>query len=181
RLGRDPASVAWLLRLFLVATFPLLLTVQVQMAIGMNKIEVIALSALAGSLINLPISYTLTRRLNSVEGVIWGTVLTTLFSNLLVPGFHVFRVLKIRPGTYLVRTLSAPLAGAVALVAATWLFRQASPPVLRGTTVLVRALPLLAHLTVGSLAYLAGYLAVPAGRADLTLLLRKLRRIPTLS
>jgi Na+-driven multidrug efflux pump len=181
RLGRDPASVAWLLRLFLVATIPLVITVQVQMAIGMNKIEVIALSALAGALINLPISYTLTLRLGSVAGVIWGTVLTTLLSNLLVPGLYVFRVLNIRPATYLVRTLSAPLAGAGALVTTTWLVRLAAPPALRGTTVLVRALPLLAHLTVGCLAYLAGYLAVPAGRTDLALLLRKLRRTPSLS
>jgi Na+-driven multidrug efflux pump len=176
RLGSDPASVAWLLRLFLVATFPLLLTVQVQMAIGMNRIEVVALSSLAGSLINLPISYFLTVRLGSVEGVIWGTVLTTLFSNLLIPGLYVFRVLKIQPGTYLARTLSAPLAGAAALVLATWLFRLAAPPDPKGTTLLVRAIPLLTHLAVGSLAYLAGYFALPAGRADLDLLLRKLRR-----
>ena len=44
---------------------------------------------------NLPISCYLTARLG-VAGVIWGTVLTTLFSNLLVPGFYVFRVLEIR-------------------------------------------------------------------------------------
>ena len=88
-------------------------SVPVQMAIGMNRIEVIALAALAGSLVNLPLSYYLTRRLG-VAGVIWGTVLTTLFSNLLVPGVYVFRVLEIRPRTYLTRTLGAPLAGAAA-------------------------------------------------------------------
>ena len=54
----------------------------------------IALAALAGSLVNLPISCYLTTRLG-VSGVIWGTVLTTLFSNLLVPGLYVFRVLEI--------------------------------------------------------------------------------------
>ena len=93
------------------------------MAIGINKIEVIALAALGGSLINLPMSCYLTSRLG-VAGVIWGTVLTTFFSNLLVPGLYVFRVLEIDPRTYLKRTLSPPLAGALALVAATWLLRQ---------------------------------------------------------
>ena len=58
------------------ATIPLLISVQVQMAIGMNRIKVVALSALAGSLVNLPISYFLTLRLG-VSGVIWGSVLTT--------------------------------------------------------------------------------------------------------
>ena len=107
------------MRLFLMAAIPLVLSVPVQMAIGLNKIKVIALAALAGSLVNLPISCYLTARLG-VSGVIWGTVLTTLFSNLLVPGVYVFRELKIDPRTYLKRTLSAPLAGAAALVAATW-------------------------------------------------------------
>ena len=85
RLGYDAARVAPLMRLFLVATIPLVIAVHVQMAIGMGRIKVVALSALAGSLVNLPISYVLTTRLG-VAGVIWGTVLTTLFSNLLVPG-----------------------------------------------------------------------------------------------
>jgi O-antigen/teichoic acid export membrane protein len=175
RLGYDAAAVAPLLRLFLIATIPLLISVQVQMAIGMNRIEVIALSALAGAVVNLPISYFLTLRMG-VAGVIWGTVLTTLFSNLLIPGIHVARVLDIHPGTYLTRTLGAPLAGASALLAVTWVLRLAAPPTLHGTTVLVRSLPLLAHLTVGCLAYLAGYLLVPTGRADLVALARKLRR-----
>ena len=60
--------------------------------------------------------------------MIWGTVLTTLFSNLLVPGVYVFRVLEVRLRTFLSRTLSAPLAGAAALVASTWLLRMALPP-----------------------------------------------------
>jgi hypothetical protein len=152
-----------------------LISVQVQMAIGMNRIEVIALAALAGSLINLPISYYLTLRLG-VAGVIWGTVLTTLFSNLLIPGIHVVRVLEIRAKTYLTRTLGPPLAGAALLLAVTWAFRRVAPPEVRGPTVLVRSLPLLAHLSAGCLAYLAGYALVPTGRADLAALLRKLRR-----
>ena len=109
-LGYDLADVTWLMRLFLVATIPLVLSVPVQMSIGINKIKVIALAALAGSVVNLPVSCFLTARLG-VEGVIWGTVLTTLFSNLLIPGIYVFRVLEIDPRTFLRRTLSAPLAG----------------------------------------------------------------------
>ena len=60
---------------------------------------------------NLPISCYLTSRLG-VAGVIWGTVITTLFSNLLVPGIYVFRELQIDLRTFLSRrTLSAPLSG----------------------------------------------------------------------
>ena len=55
-----------------MATLPLALAVPVQMAIGMNKIKVIALAALVGSLVNLPISYFLTRRLGAY-GVIRGS------------------------------------------------------------------------------------------------------------
>ena len=84
------------MQLFLTAAIPLILSVPVQMAIGINKIEVIALAALAGSLINLPISCYLTYHIG-VAGVIWGTVLTTFFSNLLVPGLYVFHVLEINP------------------------------------------------------------------------------------
>lgn len=173
-LGYDAAREAWLMRLFLIGTAPILLAVHAQMAIGMNKISVIALASLAGSLVNLPISYVLTTRIG-VAGVIWGTVLTTVFSNLLVPGIYLFRVLKIRLGTYATRTLGPPLAGAAALVAATWACRALAPIELRGPTVLVRAIPLLVHLSIGSLAYLAGYLSVPSGRADLTTLVRRLR------
>jgi O-antigen/teichoic acid export membrane protein len=173
--GAPFAGQAPLLRLFLIAALPIVIAVQVQMAIGINQIQVIALAALAGSLVNLPISYILTLRLG-VAGVIWGSVLTTLFSNLLVPGIHVFRVLEIQPGTYLKRTLGAPLAGAVLLVAVTWICRLAFPPTLPGSTVLVRALPLLGHLSIGCLAYGVGYLLVPTGRGDVAALVRKLRR-----
>ena len=151
-----------------------MLSVPVQMAIGLNKIKVIALAALAGSLVNLPVSCYLTRRLG-VSGVIWGTVLTTLFSNLLVPGIYVFRELKIDLRTYLKRTLTAPLVGAAALVATTWALRIAMPvpptrPAGSRTTLLV------AHLAMGSVAYLAGYLLVPAGSGDLAELAARLRR-----
>jgi hypothetical protein len=103
-------------------------------------------------------------------------VLTTLLSNLLVPGLYLVRVLDLRPGALLARTLGAPLAGALALVAATWALRAVVPPDPRGATALTRSLPLLAHLTVGCLAFLAGYGAAPAGRGDVMALARQVRR-----
>jgi len=175
RLGYDAAEEGYLMQLFLTAALPLILSVPVQMAIGINKIEVIALAALAGSLINLPISCYLTSRIG-VAGVVWGTVLTTFFSNLVVPGLYVFRVLEIDLRTYLGRTLSPPLTGAVVLILATWLMRQCIPVVWPGTTLWIRAFPLLIHLMIGTLAYVSGYLLVPSGRGDLTELWSKLRR-----
>src|SRR5262249_33394760 len=136
--------------------------------------KVIALAALAGSVINLPISCYLTSRIG-VAGVIWGTVLTTFFSNLLVPGIYVFRVLEIDPRTFLKRTLSPPLAGAAALILATWLTRQFVPPMWPGDTLWIRAFPLLIHLTVGTLGYAVGYLLIPSGRGDLSELWSKLK------
>ncbi|MDR3633492.1 MAG: MATE family efflux transporter [Isosphaeraceae bacterium] len=175
RLGYNAATVAPLMRLFLIATLPLVLSVLVQTAIGIGKIRFVALSALAGSLVNLPISYILTLRLG-VAGVIWGTVLTTLFSNLLAPGIYVFRVLDVRPSTFFTRTLSAPLVGAAALLAATGLVRALLPIPAEGSPTTARLVLLLAHLTLGSVAYIGGYLALPAGRGDLTGLASKLRR-----
>ena len=175
RLGYEGEGVAYLMRLFLTAAIPLILSVPVQMAIGLNKIVVIALAALCGSLINLPVSCYLTYRIG-VAGVIWGTVLTTFVSNLLVPGLYVFRVLEIDPRTFLKRTLSPPLAGAIALVVVSWLLRRTIPVSYPGVDLWTRALPLLFHLAVATLAYIGGYLMVPSGRHDLTLLLSKLRR-----
>jgi hypothetical protein len=175
RLGYDAESVAHLMQLFLTAAIPLVLSVPVQMAIGINKIEVIALAAVVGSLINLPVSCYLTYHIG-VAGVIWGTVLTTFFSNLLVPGLYVFRVLEIDPRAFLKRTLSPPLAGAAALIAVSWLLRWLMPVTYPGISLGTRSLPLLFHLAVATLAYIGGYLMVPSGRHDLTLLWGKLRR-----
>jgi O-antigen/teichoic acid export membrane protein len=177
-VGPEFVPYAWMLQLFLVATLPLVLSVVVQMAIGMGKVEVVAISNLVGALLNLPLSYFLTRRLG-VSGVIWGTVLTTLFSNLFIPGVYVFRVLEIRYSTFFARTLSAPLAGALALVAACWAFRLVvspdPPTTLHGPA---RSLPFLASLGVGCLAYLLGYVATPAGRGDALGIARKVLRRP---
>jgi O-antigen/teichoic acid export membrane protein len=175
RLGYPAEQVAGLMQLFLTAALPLILSVPVQMAIGINKVKVIALSALAGSLINLPVSCFLTARIG-VAGVIWGTVLTTFFSNLVVPGVYVFRVLEIDLRVYLRRTLAAPLAGAAALIVTTWLLRQVLPVAYPGPNLMNRALPLVAHLAAGTLAYGIGYLAVPAGRRDLAEVSAKLMR-----
>jgi O-antigen/teichoic acid export membrane protein len=154
-----------LMQLFLIAALPLVLSVLVQMAIGMNAVKVVALSALAGAIVNLPVSYFLTVRLG-VSGVIWGTVLTTLVSNLLVPGIHVFRVLGVRLGTFVRRSLGAPLAGAALLVAASLAMRAAWSPEPGAGSLVVRAWPLVAHLSVAMIAYFVGYLAVPEGRGD---------------
>jgi O-antigen/teichoic acid export membrane protein len=160
--------------LFLVAALPLVLSVHAQMAIGLGKVEMVALPPLAGSLVNLPLSYFLTVRLG-VSGVIWGTVLTTLISNLLVPGFFLFRFLEVRPSLFLARTLAAPMAGAALLLTAAWTFGKLVAPDPVGTTIVSRSLPLLLNLAIGSAAYLAGYLVTPTGRSDLRALLGKTR------
>ena len=108
--------------------------------------------------------------------MIWGTVLTTLVSNLLIPGIYVVP----RPGD---PPADLPDAGPWAPPGrgrAAGRRHLGLPPgrphrAAAGATLLVRSLPLLAHLTVGCLAYLAGYLLVPAGRGDLAALARKLR------
>ena len=174
-VGPEYEPYAPLLQLFLVATLPLVFSVHTQMAIGMGKVKVLAISAMAGALVNLPLSYFLTRRIG-VGGVIWGTVLTTLFSNLLVPGLHVFKVLAIDGRTFLLRTLSAPLSGGLALIAATTACRlvlPAHPGYARGWP---RYVPFVTNLGVGVIAYASAYVVTPAGRSDLTLLGRKLRR-----
>ena len=98
---------AGLLRLFLVATAPLVFLILSQMALGLGKIDTIAVSALLGALVNLPLSWFLTRRIG-VSGVIWGTVLTTLVSNGLIPGIYLFRLLKVDARVFLTRTLERP-------------------------------------------------------------------------
>jgi O-antigen/teichoic acid export membrane protein len=175
RLGYDAADRADLMRLFLVAAIPLVLSVLVQVSIGLNKIKVIAAAALLGSAVNLPVSCYLTARLG-VQGVIWGTVITTLFSNLLVPGIYVFRELQIDWRIFLTRTLSAPFAGGVLLVASTWVLRRVAPVSYPGNSLWWQSTPLLGHLTVGTVAYFAGYLLTGVGRRDAIELSGKLWR-----
>lgn len=176
RLPGDAGDYAWLMQLFLIATLPLLISVHVQIAIGTGRIRLIALSALVGSLVNLPISCALTLRFGDVSGVIWGTVVTTLFSNLLVPAVYVFRVLEVNPFTYLVRTLSAPVAGGLALLSVTWITRLLIPiPASGPTSNSSPTVLFVTHLAIGSLAYVIGYVATPTGRGDLVEILGKLR------
>lgn len=188
-MGPAYAAHAGLLRLFLIALLPLVLSVLVQTCIGLGQIRVIALAALIGSLVNLPLSYFLTVRIG-VAGVIWGTVLTTLVSNLLVPGAFAFRALDVRLRSFIARTLSAPLSGAVALGLTCYLLRRngfdpdplgawassLSSGVEGRAAQIARALPFLFDLTAGCLAYAAGYLAAPNGRADARTVLTALRR-----
>lgn len=169
------APHAWLLRLFLVATAPLVISVFVQMSIGMGRIKVIALSALAGSVVNLPLSYYLTVRLGDASGVIWGTVVTTLFSNLLIPGMYVFRGLEIQPSEFFRRTLAAPACGALALLVACLALKLVYSPMGHGPNLLVQAVPFLIHLAVGCTAYGLGYTAVSSGRGDVAALTRRFR------
>ena len=167
---------AWLLRLFLVAALPLVLAVPVQMAIGLGKIRVIALAALGGALVNLPLSYVWTKAAGDVSGVIWGTVLTTWVSNLLIPGIYCTLVLKINPMTFLRRTLGAPLVAGLCLTLAAYLsWGIVADTANGGSTRLERILPLAIHLTMGVVAYLAGYLLTPIGRADLLALTERFR------
>ncbi len=175
RLGYDAANLSGLMRLFLLAAIPLVLSVFVQMSIGVNKVKVIALAALGGAVVNLPLSCYLTARLG-VAGVIWGTVLTTMFSNLLIPGIYVFRVLKIDLRTYAKRTLFAPMVAGLALIAATWALRTLLPVDGGRTDLRSRWLMLILHLSIGTLAYIGGYLLTSIGRSDLKELAGKLLR-----
>ncbi len=166
---------AGLLQLFLVATIPLVFLILSQMALGLGKIDTIAVSALLGALVNLPISWLLTRRIG-VSGVIWGTVLTTLVSNGLVPGIYLFRLLKVDARAFLTRTLSAPLAGAAALLVATWALGRVLPADPAPGAGWTRFIPFFASLAVGVLAYLGGYSFTRAGRDDLARLAEKVLR-----
>ncbi|AGA31304.1 hypothetical protein Sinac_7262 [Singulisphaera acidiphila DSM 18658] len=174
-LGYDAAEVAPLMRLYLIAAIPLVLAVPVQMAIGLNKIKVIAMAALFGSLVNLPLSCYLTARLG-VAGVIWGTVLTALPANLLVPGLCVLRGLQIDPWTYLRRTLGAPLIGAAALITSAFASRLLMPIADHAPTLWSHTLPLALHLALSLSAYIIFYSLIATGHGDLSKLVARIRR-----
>ena len=173
-VGEEFVPYAWMLQLFLVATLPLVLSAITQMAIGMGYIKLIALVSLAGALVNLPMSYLLTRQIGA-SGVIWGTVVTTLITNLAIPVLILFPRLEIHYQTFFTRTLSGPIVGGLALVAACWAFRLVLAPDPASATVLGRLGPFLTHLTVGCLAYIAGYASTAAGRGDLAVLVHKVK------
>ena len=175
RLGGDAVQAAPLMRLFLIATAPLVLGVPVQVAIGLGRIRAIAASALAGSLANLLLSGYMAARLG-VSGVIWGTLLTKTVSNLLIPGLVVWKALGIDPKTYLGRTLAAAggrrrradrIDVGVAQLSP-WACLEAAPRALGPLLML--------HLAAGTLAYLGGYASVRDGRGDLAATAAWLRR-----
>src|SRR5262249_9025892 len=62
-VGPAYAPYAPLLQLFLVAALPLALSVLAQIAIGLGNVKMVSLAPLAGSLVNVPLSYILTARL----------------------------------------------------------------------------------------------------------------------
>jgi hypothetical protein len=95
---------------------------------------------------------------------------------LLVPGLYVFRELEITPQTFLVRTLAAPLTAGTTLIISTWALRMLMPITYPGTAPWLRALPLILHLTAGTIGYIGGYLLVPTGRDDLKILAAKLQQ-----
>lgn len=165
-----------LMRLFLIAGLPLLIAVHVQVATGLGRLAVIAIAAIVGAVINLPLSYVLTLQMG-ISGVIWGTVLTTLFSNLLIPAVYTFRILDMRLGAYVQRTLLAPASGAALLLLTSWALHEfgfSAAPTL--THPVLRLIPFALHLGIGSLAFSVGYAAVPAGRSDLLRLVRRFRK-----
>jgi O-antigen/teichoic acid export membrane protein len=173
----DASVAAGSLRLFLLATLPLVFSVPVQVALGMNKIRLIALSSIGGALINLPISIALTLWLKNINGVILGTVLTTLFSNFLIPGLYLKRVLNYDGWAVLKRTLAPPMAGALALLLTTSVMTRIDPfhPSPSGGMSLLRWWPLIVHLAIACVGYIVGYLLVPIGRGDLNELAGKLK------
>ncbi len=168
------ADQAFLMRLFLVATTPLVVSLLGQVANGLGHMRTISVAALGGAIVNLPLSYALTVWTQDVSGVIWGTVLTTLVSNLLIPAVYCFRVLELRPREFFRRTLSAPIAGGLTLIAGAWATWGivAGVPAMTGTRA-EKAVPLVIHLAIGVAFYLVGYLLVPVGRRDLDTVLRK--------
>jgi hypothetical protein len=100
-----------------------------------------------------------------------------LFSNFLEPGVYIFRVVQIDPGTFVRRTLVAPVCGLAALLIATTAMQATMPlhPSAERGMSLVRWLPLAIHLAIASAAYASGYLAVPTGRTDLVEIVGKFR------
>ena len=174
-VGPAKAEFAPLMQLFLVACLPLVLSVPVQVSTGLGHVKVVALAALGGSLINFPLSYYLTLKLG-VAGVIWGTVVTTLFSNLLIPGIYVYRTLEIQPLVFLRRSLAPAIVGALALVLASCALSYVVGDQSAGLGSLERLAWLAGHLALCMVAYGLGYLLVPSGREDAGWILGKLRK-----
>jgi O-antigen/teichoic acid export membrane protein len=172
-VGPAKAEYAPLMQLFLVACTPLVLSVPVQVSTGLGHVRVIALAAIGGALINLPLSYYLTTRIG-VAGVIWGTVLTTLFSNLLIPMFYTFRKLEVSLPEFFRRSLWPALAGSLLMVMTALFLRIVLNPEPTGASRQTRLLLLLCHLSIGVSVYSVGYLLSRSAVTERRWLLRKL-------
>lgn len=171
-VGPAKAQYAPLMQLFLVACTPLVLSVPVQVSTGLGHVRVIALAAIGGSLINLPLSYYLTIRIG-VAGVIWGTVLTTLFSNLLIPMVYTFKKLDVNFRQFFWRSLWPILAGAACSIVVAVLMSFFLTPEPAQATKGTRLVLLLLHLAACTLAYAIGYLSCGASRQERQWLYRK--------
>ncbi len=103
-----------------------------KMAIGLGRVEVVSLSPLIGSLVNMPVSCAPDDpTAGSGHGVIWGTVLTTLFSSL--PAYT--RNISVSLAGSAARDLRDPdprptlgRRAAAPLVPVSWICRTALPP-----------------------------------------------------
>jgi O-antigen/teichoic acid export membrane protein len=173
-VGADKAEYASLMQLFLIACLPLVLSVPTQVATGLGHVRFIGLSAMSGAVINLPLSYVLTVKLG-VSGVIWGTVLTTLFSNLLVPGAYLFRKLEFSVSEFFQRSLAPGLLGAGFMMAGVLLMHQISDVNMPGHGWSIRLVVLGLHLSVAMSVYICGYLFNRLGRKDFQWLVGKVR------
>lgn len=173
-VGPDKAQYAHLMQLFLLATLPLVMSVPVQVAIGLGHVRVIGLAGMAGAVVNLPLSYFLTLKLG-VSGVIWGTVLTTFFSNLIIPGIYVFRNLEIRPVEFFRRSLGAGLSGSlmmcVGLLGINLIWDVNAP----NSTWSMKLVFLMMHICIGLLIYATGYFLNYWGKKDREWILSKVR------
>ena len=167
RLGYDAATWRTLMRLFLLAAIPLVLSVFVQMSIGLNKIKVIALSALAGSAVNLPISCYLTARLGVSGRDLGNGAHDPVLEPCSCRESTSFECSRSTSAILLTRTLSAPFAGGIALVVGDLGYANVDAGVLPRNVASGRdRCRSSLHLTVGTLAYIGGYLLTPVGRAD---------------
>ncbi len=174
-VGPHYAPYAPMLQLFLVATLPLMLWVHAQMAIGMGRAE-LARAPPAGRVAGEPAAELFS---DGPTGRLRGDLGNGTDDPVFKLAGTGRLALPIAPGPTLelpVPDAQRPLLGAVLLIAATWVCRALLSPDPSGTTLATRSLPLVIHLTLGTLAYLAGYLAAPVGRADLAALARVHRR-----
>lgn len=173
-VGPEKAAYAPLMQLFLLACLPLVLSVPVQVATGLGFVRVVGLAAMAGAIVNLPLSYVLTVKWG-VSGVIWGTVLTTLFSNLLIPGVYVLRKLEIRLPEFFRRSLAPGLTGAFTMITCLLGLNLAWNVNMPDGGWSIKCVALMVHLGIGLIAYGFGYVFNPFGKKDLQWITGKFR------